>query len=256
MTRYALRFPLFAFTLIELLVVIAIIAILASLLLPAIAKAKEKGLRAVCTSNHKQLLLATQLYVSDTDDFMPWPNWGGTPGIHAGWAYDNQGMVPQQLTNQLAAQRRSQLWPHLREHKIYYCPFDKTNGTLGRLFRQRDMQVTSYIMNGGICAYGRKEGRRPNTFRYSQFKADAVLLWEGNEMTPFDFNDASSWPDENITKRHNIGIVAGVISGSVEYMKFKKWYDLAGRPGGNGAASGIKILPNRLWIAPDSKDGR
>ena len=66
------------FTLIELLVVIAIIAILAAILFPVFARAREKARQASCVSNLKQIGLAMQMYASDYDERCP-PTWGWVP---------------------------------------------------------------------------------------------------------------------------------------------------------------------------------
>jgi prepilin-type N-terminal cleavage/methylation domain-containing protein/prepilin-type processing-associated H-X9-DG protein len=75
-----------AFTLIELLVVIAIIAILAAILFPVFAQAREKARQITCVSNEKQMGLALMQYVQDNDEYLPMSQFQDSTGSNHDWA--------------------------------------------------------------------------------------------------------------------------------------------------------------------------
>lgn len=123
------------FTLLELLVVIATIAILASITMPALSKARERARTVKCLSNLKQLQLAAALCATDHDDVMPPNNYVysiGSPGatngfaqyLHSSWC---PGDVREDSTD--ANIRAGVLFPNLETTSIYRCPSDPSTIT-------------------------------------------------------------------------------------------------------------------------------
>ena len=128
--------PACAFSLVELLVVMAVIALLAALLLPAFAMAKEKERRAVCAQNLRQLGLCVILYASDNQDCLP---------------------LPQQASGHWP----EQLWHNYSSARLLICPSDSDTlaaPTLPRL-ASADLAPRSYLINAFADYYSGLSGQ-------------------------------------------------------------------------------------------------
>lgn len=150
-----------AFTLIELLVVVAIIALLISILVPALGKARDQSKHAVCKSNLRQLALAAAYYADDNRDRLPYilgsPNSQGEPTIAPFYQYH-------QLFN---------FWPYLQDRKIFKCPMAMGDNSV-KIYQSPGYAYASY---------------------YTVFKADEryLLAYRENwwpEINPTDYPGA------------------------------------------------------------------
>ena len=184
------------FTLIELLVVIAIIAILAAILFPVFARAREQARAATCLSNSRQLGTAIQMYLQDYDGSFPTMYWDA--GIAAGDTYGelyggHSGIGnATQLAYATTSSYLAQLNPYTKNNGVGVCPSDsgaKATPTIGQRFTS--YHYRHYLSYGFAQGYSGDPNVKGKVWREPDFgyPADTYVIhemwpWHDNRVTP------------------------------------------------------------------------
>ena len=200
------------FTLIELLVVIAIIAILASILFPVFARAREKARQSSCLSNIKQLVLGATMYAQDYDEELP----------HDRLDTDGSGDYSSGDTTW-----RTAILPYVKNKQIYICPSDKSPDGSGGIFNGSEGdydQGAGYAINVTHWASGSPSNPSGVSLGAVEDSSACVYLWESvgsfsvSVGTDGDNNHGLVRTDAAAT-RHNGGMNCGFVDGHAKWMK-------------------------------------
>jgi prepilin-type N-terminal cleavage/methylation domain-containing protein/prepilin-type processing-associated H-X9-DG protein len=191
-----------AFTLIELLVVIAIIAILAAILFPVFARARENARKSSCQSNLKQLGLGFLQYIQDYDERLPDSSAGGLPPGLAGWVPGSSPSASASVTTSAPCLvDQGALYPYVKSTQIFICPSD-VNGRTKQL---------SYGMNA-ICS-------RQHLASSTQPAITVLVADESATLDDGNFNPATNGGTNKITAVHLDGGNLAFLDGHVKWRR-------------------------------------